>query len=97
VQKRGVRHQDTASSLVVTNGQWMKHDGVLDDDNNGLTGAGTRRDGELISTVKKTRGLIDSIVIIPAAAGKRSTRCIENIVRSAGRPKCSSGSLTNPR
>ena len=27
----------------------------------------------------------------------RRTQSIENIVRSAGRPKCSSGSLTNPR
>ena len=96
MQKRGVRHQDTASSLVVTNGQLMKHDGVLEVDNNRLTGAGTRRDGALISTVKMTRRLIVSIGIIQAAAGKR-TLCIENMVRSAGRPKCSSGSLTNPR
>ena len=40
MQKRGVRHQDTASSLVVTNVQWMKHDGVLEEDNNGFTAAG---------------------------------------------------------
>jgi hypothetical protein len=40
VQKRGVRHQDTASSLAVTNVQWMKHDGVLEEDNNGFTAAG---------------------------------------------------------
>lgn len=91
-----MRHQDTANSLVVTSGQLMKHDGVLENDNDGLTGAGTRRDGAPISTVKMSRRLIVSIGIIPAAAGKR-TLCIENMVRSAGRPKCSSGSLTNPR
>lgn len=49
MQKRGVRHQDTASSLVVTNVQLMKHDGVLEEDNNGFTAAGASRDGAHIN------------------------------------------------
>jgi hypothetical protein len=72
VQKRGVRNEKTASCLVVTNVQWMKHDRVLEEDDNGFTPAGTCRNQTPIS-VKTTRCSIVFSGIIPAPASKCSS------------------------